>query len=80
VAKNLKDLSEQEILALAMKCGAEKERKQDVDLAKAASPERSCSHETLGLGQEEPSFDHARHSHSRRCDCVSHDRAARANA
>src|SRR2546428_9350327 len=50
------------------------------NLAKAGSLERSCSHEILGLGQEEPSFDHARDSHSCRCDSVSHDRAARANA
>src|SRR6267142_4767012 len=34
----------------------------------------------MGLGREEPSFHHARHSYSRRCDCVSHNRAARANA
>jgi len=51
-----------------------------VDLAKAGSLERSCSHEIMGLGRKEPSFDHARHSHSRRCDSVSHNRAARANA
>jgi uncharacterized membrane protein YgaE (UPF0421/DUF939 family) len=34
------------------------------NLAKAGSLEGSCSDEILGLGQEEPSFDHARHSHS----------------
>lgn len=37
-------------------------------------------HETMGLGREESSFDHTRDSHSRRCDCVTHHRAARANA
>ena len=30
----------------------------------------SSSHETLGLGRKESSFDHARHSHRRRCECV----------
>jgi hypothetical protein len=53
---------------------------EDVDLAKAGSVEGSCSHEIMGLGQEEPSFDYAQRSHSRRCDSVSHYRAARANA
>jgi hypothetical protein len=42
--------------------------------------EKSCSHEIPGLGQEESSFDHACHSHSRRYDSVSHNRAALANA
>jgi len=37
-------------------------------------------YEIVDLGQEEPSFDHARHSHSSRCDRVSHHRAAGANA
>src|SRR5207244_6391079 len=32
---------------------------EDLDLAKAGSLERSCSHEIMGLGQEEPSFDYA---------------------
>ncbi len=39
---------------------------QDLDLAKAGSLERSSSHETLGLGQEESSFDHTRDSHCSR--------------
>ncbi len=37
-------------------------------------------HETMALGQEESSFDCARDSHSRRCDCLSNYCAARANA
>lgn len=53
---------------------------EDVDLAKVASVERSCSREIMGVEQEEPSFGYAHHSHSRRCDSVSHYRAARANA
>jgi hypothetical protein len=51
-----------------------------VDLAKAGSPERSCSDEIMGLGQEESSFGCARDSHSRRRDCVGYYRAAGANA
>ena len=38
------------------------------------------TYEILGWGQEEPSFDHTRHSHSSCCDRVSHHRAAHANA
>ena len=53
---------------------------QDLDLAKAGSLERSSSHETLGLGQEESSFDCARDSHSSRRDFVGYYRAAGANA
>ena len=53
---------------------------QDLDLAKAGSVERSCSHEILGWGQEEPSFDHTRYSHSSGYNRVSHNRTARANA
>jgi hypothetical protein len=41
-----------------------------VGLAKADSPERSCSDEIMGLGQEESSFDCARDSHSSRRDFV----------
>jgi hypothetical protein len=41
---------------------------EDLDLAEAGSVEGSCSHEIMGLGEEEPSFDYAQHSHSRRCD------------
>src|SRR5439155_16958895 len=41
-----------------------------VDLAKAPALERSCPHETLGLGQEKPSFDRARDSHRSGCDRV----------
>ena len=47
------------------------------NLAKPGWLERSCSHEILGLGREEPSFDH---SHSSRCDCLSRNRAARPDA
>src|SRR5438874_7041558 len=50
------------------------------NLAKPSSLERSCSHEIMGLGRKEPSFNHARHSHRPRCDCVRLNRAARANA
>ena len=49
------------------------------DLAKAGSPERSCSDEIVSLGQEESSFDRARDSHSSRRDCVGYYRAAGAN-
>jgi len=49
------------------------------DLAKADSPERSCSGEIVGLGQKESSFDRARDSHSTRHDCVGHYRAAGVN-
>jgi hypothetical protein len=48
--------------------------------AKAGSLQRLCSHEIMGLGREESSFDHIRRSHGSRCDRVSHNRAARANA
>ena len=34
----------------------------------------------MDLGREESSIGHARDSHSRRCDSVSHNRAPRANA
>ena len=34
----------------------------------------------LGLGREEPSFNHTRHSHSSGCDRIRHNRAPRANA
>jgi len=51
-----------------------------VDLAKAPALERSCPHETLGLGQEKPSFDRARDSHRSGCDRVGHHRTPRANA
>jgi len=34
----------------------------------------------MGLGREQPSFDHTRDSDSRRCDCLSNYCAARANA
>jgi hypothetical protein len=50
-----------------------------VDLAKAGSPETSCSNEIMGLGQEESSFDCARDSHSSRRYCVGYYRAASAN-
>jgi hypothetical protein len=53
---------------------------EHVDLAKVGSAERSWSHDIMGLGQEEPSFDFAYRSDSRRCDSVSHSRATRANA
>ena len=38
------------------------------------------TYEILGWGQEEPSFDNTRHSHSSCCDRVNHHRAAHANA
>jgi hypothetical protein len=50
-----------------------------VDLAKAGSPERSCSDEIMGFGQEESSFDCARDSHSSCRDCVGYYRTAGAN-
>jgi hypothetical protein len=50
------------------------------NLAKPGLLERSCLHEIMGLGREEPAFDHTRDSHRRRCDCVRAHRAARANA
>ena len=53
---------------------------QQLGLAKAGSLEGSCLHETLGLGRDEPSFDHGHDSHRRRRDCVSYNRAADANA
>ena len=37
-------------------------------------------HETMALGREESSLDHTRDSRIRCCDCLSHHRAARANA
>ena len=51
-----------------------------VDSAKAGAPERSCSDEIMGLGQEESSFDRARDSHSSRRDCVGYYHAPGANA
>ena len=50
------------------------------NLAKPGWLERSCLHEILGLEREEPSFDHARHSHSSRGDSRGHNRAARPDA
>ena len=49
-------------------------------LAKGGSSERSCPDEALGLGREEPSFDHTRHSHRGRRNRVSSYSPARANA
>jgi hypothetical protein len=51
-----------------------------VTLPRQTGKEDDFFHETMGLGREESSFDHTRDSHSRRCDCVSHHRGARANA
>src|SRR5438552_7578382 len=50
------------------------------NLAKPSSLERSCSHEIMGLGRKEPSFNHACHSHRHRFDCVRVDCADCSNA
>ncbi len=51
----------------------------DCDLANANWQRRSFTYEILGLGQEEPSFDHTRHSRSSCRDRVSDNHYFRAN-